>query len=84
MKTEHIIRVRTTHEVVYQGTSLDDCKQVMKPAFMDHISKGYLMEDFPLEAITLHSLEESEMDTEEDYYDPDFDYTDPDEDDLPF
>jgi hypothetical protein len=75
MKTEHVIRVRATQEVIYTGSSLDDCKQVMKPAFFDHIDKGLGLEDFPLEAVTIHTLEESEMDVEEeefrDFHDPD-------------
>ena len=67
MKTEHVIRVKATQEVIYTGSSLDDCKQVMKPAFFEHIDKGFSLEKFPLEAVTIHSLEESEMDTEDNY-----------------
>jgi len=79
MKTEHVIRVKKTHDVVYTGINLEDCKQAMKPAFFDHINKGLGLEDFPLEAVTIHSLEESEMDIEDEEESKDFD-----EDDLPF
>lgn len=65
MKTEHVIRVKSTQEVLYVGQNLEDCKQVMKPAFFNHIDAGKGIEDFPLEAITIHSLEESEMDHED-------------------
>jgi len=65
MKTEHVIRIKNTKEVLYTGTSLDDCKQEMKPAFFNHIDAGKGLEDFPLEALTIHNMEESEMDTEE-------------------
>lgn len=65
MKTEHVIRIKNTKEVLYTGTSLDDCKKEMKPAFFNHIDAGKGLDDFPLEAVTIHELEESEMDTEE-------------------
>ena len=65
MKTEHVIRIKNTQEVLYTGTSLDDCKKEMKPAFFNHIDAGKGLDDFPLEAVTIHQLEESEMDTEE-------------------
>ena len=66
MKTEHVIRVKATKEVLYTGASLDDCKKEMKPAFFNHIDAGNGLDNFPLEALTIHNLEESEMDTEED------------------
>lgn len=70
MKTEHVIRVRDTKEVVYVGSSLDDCKKVMRQAFFDHIDKGLDMNSFPLHAITIHTPEPGEMDYEsEDYND---------------
>jgi hypothetical protein len=65
MKTEHVVRNKTTQEVVYTGATLDECKEVKKQAFYDHIDAGRGIEDFPLEAVTIHNLEESEMDTEE-------------------
>ena len=65
MKTEHVIRIKNTQEVLYTGTSLDDCKKEMTPAFFNHIDAGKGLDDFPLEAVTIHQLEESEMDTEE-------------------
>lgn len=65
MKTLHLIRTKLNHEVIYTGTSLEDCKTEMKPKFFDHIDAGKGIHDFPLEAVTVHELEESEMDTED-------------------
>lgn len=65
MKTVHVIRTKVNHEVLYTGTSLEDCKKEIKPAFFKHIDAGKGIDDFPLEAVTIHELEESEMDTEE-------------------
>jgi hypothetical protein len=58
MKTTHVIRIKNTKEVLFNGIDLDDCKKVMKPAFFNHIDKGLGLEDFPLEAVTIHELEE--------------------------
>ncbi len=79
MKTEHVIRVKATHEVIYNGSSLDDCKQAMRKPFFDHIDKGSGLENFPLEAVTIYTLDESEIDVEEEEYK---DFHDPDN--LPF
>ena len=58
MSTTHVIRIKGTKEVVFTGSNLDDCRKEMKPAFFDHINKGKGLEDFPLEAVTIHELEE--------------------------
>ena len=58
MKTSHVIRIKNTKEVLYTGIDLDDCKKEMKPAFFNHIDKGQDIESFPLEAVTIHELEE--------------------------
>jgi hypothetical protein len=44
--------------VLFNGIDLDDCKKHMRSAFFDHIDKGLGLEDFPLEAVTIHELEE--------------------------
>lgn len=58
MRTIHVIRIKNTKDVLFTGIDLDDCKKEMKPAFFDHINKGLGLEDFPLEAVTIHELEE--------------------------
>lgn len=60
MKTEHVIRIKSTKEVLHTGTSLDDCKAQMKPAFFDHIDKGLDMSSFPLEAVTINEVDPME------------------------
>ena len=60
MKTKHVIRIKNSKDILFEGSNLDDCKKEMKPAFFDHIDKGLEMNTFPLEAVTITEVEPEE------------------------
>ena len=68
MKTKHVIRVRKTKEEIYCGSTLEDCKKLMKHSFFKHIQEGNPMENFALEAVTVHEFEEDELPMEDEEY----------------